>query len=302
MYEKTIQELAERLPDVVFPGLGLRITGRQVPVPGGAADLMGVDPGGTEWVIELKRDTLRPGDVDQVLRYLHYLRQQRPRARLCAMLAGPDCGSSASARARELGVLIHIFDDAALQDAAAGLQINDLGARPRRNGSPTRPSRPRGSGATRQVNHERAAHQRELDRRFPPGSLVYGTPRPIVLDYWRTAAPAASAAMHELVTDLSIGVLASVPTAAVSNRASAWTVLRRADGMVIAALEPKRTSTHMSCLLPDDLAETLRAQGRLAVHQVRNGGKWATFRGIGVDVSPDEVLAWYRTGLELLNP
>ena len=157
MYEKTIQQLAERAPEVDFPSRNFRITGRAVPVPGGEIDLLAVDDSGTEWIIELKRDRLQPASVRQVLRYRDCLHAWDPQRDLSPMVAGPSATAATRAFAAHSGVEVFVFEMEALQAKARALGISDRAARPRRSGTPVRVSVPRGPAKARPVESTVAA-------------------------------------------------------------------------------------------------------------------------------------------------
>lgn len=301
MYEKTIQELAEREPDVVFPGMGLRVVGRQVVVEAGAADLLMEDRDRRYWVVELKRDRLQPAHVNQVVRYGEEIRRRHPDRQVVLLLAGPGVGLRTTAAAAAAGVLLHVFDMDVLSRLADVHQVRDGAARPRRAGTVQRPSQPRGPGAKRLPNELRARHQQELDAAFPPGSLTAASGAAAFDAYWVVASPTASPAMRDVAVLLSMKVLAAVDGSALSNRASAWTCFRRGDGLVIASLEPKRDVCHVSFMLPDDLAAQLDAEGLVSSHQIRNGGTWVSCRRVMRGVTPEEVIAWYTQGLQVLE-
>lgn len=301
MYEKTIQELAEREPDRVFPGLGLRVVGRQVVVEGGSADLLMEDRDGHLLVVELKRDRLQPAHVGQVLRYGEEIRRRHPDRQVDLLLAGPNVGVQTRAAAAEAGVLLYVLDMEELSRLADEHKVRDGAARPRRTGTVQRPSLPRGPGAKRLPNSQRARHQQELDKAFPPGSLTESSGTAAFGAYWAMASPTASRAMRDVAVLLSVEMLAAVDGSALSNRASAWTCFRRGDGLVIAALEPKRDVCNVSFMIPDDLAAQLYAEGLVSIHQVRNGGTWVSCRQVMRRVTPEEALAWYRQGLKVLE-
>ena len=107
--------------------------------------------------------------------------------------------------------------------------------------------------------------------------------------------------MRDVAVPLSTEVLAAVDGSALSNRASAWTCFRRGDGLVIASLEPKRDVCHVSFMLPDDLAAQLTAEGLVSSHQIRNGGTWVSCRQVKRRVTPEEAIAWYVRGLQVLE-
>lgn len=301
MYEKTIQELAERRPDVVFPGCGFRVVGRQVVVTGGAADLLLEDANGTLWIVELKRDRLQPAHVAQVQRYATEIRGRFSDRTVCLMLAGPAVGPGVATQAAAAGVHLHRLDMDRLRLLALEFGLTDGSARPRMSGSPVRPSKPRGPGMRRVADPARDAHQRDLDAAFPPGSIMASSPPEVVRQYWATASPRASGPMREVAAQLTFGVLRAVSSSAVSNRASAWTVLRRGDGLVLAAIEPKVGACHFSTLCPRDLAASLAAASLVSVHQERNGGKWITCRHVGREVPVEQALTWFQKGLVVLE-
>jgi hypothetical protein len=217
------------------------------------------------------------------------------------LLAGPSVGVQTTAAAAAAGVRLHVLDMDVLSHLADVHKVLDGAARPRRAGTVHRPSEPRGPAAKRLPNAQRARHQQELDTAFPPGSLTAASGTAAFDDYWAMASPTASPAMRDVAVLLSMQVLAAVDGSALSNRASAWTCFRRGDGLVIAALEPKRKVCNVSFMIPDDLAAQLYAEGLVSIHQIRNGGTWVSCRQVMRRVTPEEVLAWYRQGLQVLE-
>lgn len=301
MYEKTIQELAEREPRQVFPGRGFTVVGRQVPVTGGIIDLLMEDANGLLWVVELKRDRLTAKDVGQVHRYGPEIRKRYPGRGVALLLAGPEASKRTLMAATALRVDIHMLDMARLADLAARHGVVDGLARPVRRGTPQRPSRPRGPGSTRKPNSQRLEHQAALDAAFPPGSITAQRGLDLLPQYWRAASPTASLAARRLAVELSEGVLMRLAGCALSNRASAWTCFRRADGLVVASMEPKTAVCHFSVMVPDDLAQDLERRGLAKIHQVRNGGAWVNTRCVGERADVRAALTWYEAGLAVLG-
>ena len=223
VYEKTLHELAAREPDVAFPGLGFRIIGNGTALPSGILDLLAVDASGETWVIELKRNSLGRTAVDQVLRYLSELIERSPEERYRAMIAGPECSTQVRAYASEQGVVVHVFDMAAMAELGRRLGVRDMDAAPKRIGSSKRESKTRGPGKRRAdsgLQEERQRIQRGLDHAFPPGSLTHGVDPATLETYWQTACPNAAAAGVAMTVTITLHVLDQARGTALSNRAT----------------------------------------------------------------------------------
>ena len=301
MYEKTIQQLAERAPNLVFPERGFRITGRAVPVDGGEVDLLAVDPQGQEWVIELKRDRLQPGCVRQVLGYRDRLQSWYPDRALRPMVAGPATSDATSAEARRHGVEVFLFDMTALQALAQRLGISDRAARPRRGGTPARPSEPRGPARARAADPAVEAHLRMLDVAFPPGSVVADAGSEVLLAYWRAACPNAPAYLQDLVASVCQEVLSATSGLALSNRAKHWTTIRWPDGRLAAAVNADAARVKFDFWLPDDLASAFVADGMGRVDMARVDGSWVQVKDLRSPERARAAVAWFERGLAAWN-
>jgi hypothetical protein len=301
MYESSIQALAERHPEWLFPTFALRLLNRQMALTGGYLDVLYEDAEGTWWVTELKRGRLAPADVRQVLRYWVEVKALNPSRSVHSMLVGLEASDGAKRLAHDHGVHVELISNAHLHDCILRAGIDDADARPRSNKlTAARPSQTRGPGLARQRNPERERLQRLLDSSWPPGTLGAASTRQSLLEYWATACPNAPDKYRQLVTDLCLAILPTARGLCLSNRASAWTTVRLPNQRMLAAVNADSARVKFDFPMPDVMAEQARDAGLVRLDQSRQGGYWVAALGINSTQRLQAALALFRDSMKVM--
>lgn len=294
MDEDALQQVVTRAADVAFPGMGLTGISQQVALPSGPCDLRARDRQGCWWVIELKRDSLTPATVAQVLRYKRELDHLFPGTDHRPMIAGLRCSLGTRHCAAQAGVVVHVFDPDVIARLVEQFQVADR--RRRRSGDQRTPSVPRGPAVPRGGYSDagRQELQARLDAAFPPGTLTCRSPVGDVDAYWALACPGAPEAVRRRVSRVSVHILAAEPSSAIVNRASSWSNLKLSNGALVAALDAGAKAVKCDFWLPEDLAGMVpyANKGPRHPHSV-----WCQPRGLTSDHAVDELLHWYDRAL-----
>lgn len=103
-----------------------------------------------------------------------------------------------------------------------------------------------------------------------------------MLAYWRKTCPHASAASHEIATDLSLHCIQAVPSARRGPRRSSWTNIEwqpsqgKAVPVPLAAIDAKKDWVRLDFRLPPDIAQQCFREGLVMSidKQPRRGGRW----------------------------
>jgi hypothetical protein len=116
MLERDLQDYLFENPDVLFPDQVIQRKRREVSVGGRRIDLL-FEVDGVQYIIELKRDTIRREDIGQVFEYYGLMRQSNETAHFKMILVAPSIPEYRRIPLEEFG--IRCVEDAAMGKKAA---------------------------------------------------------------------------------------------------------------------------------------------------------------------------------------
>jgi hypothetical protein len=103
MLELDLQDYLFENPDVLFPNQTVRQKRREVYIEGRRIDLL-FDVDGTQYIVELKRDTIKREDIGQVFEYYGLMRHSKPTASFRMVLVAPSIPEYRRIPLEEMGI------------------------------------------------------------------------------------------------------------------------------------------------------------------------------------------------------
>jgi RecB family endonuclease NucS len=103
MLERDLQDYLFDNPDVLFPNQTVSKKRREVYIEGRRIDLL-FDVDDIQYIIELKRDTIKREDIGQVFEYYGLMRQLKPTASYRMVLVAPSIPEFRRTPLEEMGI------------------------------------------------------------------------------------------------------------------------------------------------------------------------------------------------------
>jgi len=103
MLELDLQDYLFENPDVLFPSQTVRQKRREVYIEGRRIDLL-FDVDGTQYIVELKRNTIKREDIGQVFEYYGLMRHSKPTANFRMVLVAPSIPEYRRIPLEEMGI------------------------------------------------------------------------------------------------------------------------------------------------------------------------------------------------------
>ena len=103
MLERDLQNYLFFNPDVLFPNQIVRQKRREVFIDGRRIDLL-FEVDGTQYIVELKRDTIRREDIGQIFEYYGLMRRSKPQSSFRMILVAPSIPEYRRIPLEEMGI------------------------------------------------------------------------------------------------------------------------------------------------------------------------------------------------------
>jgi len=254
-------------------------------------------------VVELKRSRITASAVSQLSGYLSELAVLEPESSFSGMLVGFGISNATQQEATRKGIQWKLLDEQELRVIAQRHHLpldHASGDRPRAARTQKVVSKPLLSKSRPPTSPEIVEYLRNLDTKFPPGSINHNSHMNDIISYWSESCPSAEAERIKTAALLTKEVLELLPSAALSNRSSGrtdpYTTIRTLDGRVAAAMDARTRHVKFDFPLPPEVASASVNLKELRIWNPRGYSVWVQSR-VGSGLSADRAFELLRIGL-----
>lgn len=283
MYEKALEELIKRFYRQIFPLLDkAKFVESQRRLPSGKIiDICFQGDDATYYVVELKRHRITLDTIDQISSYIDEIKSIETHKKIVGVL----CAFVISERVRSLaehrGLMCWEMDEHKLNRIANqnGIKPDKIIRQSNVRTDPRSHKPPRIHGKPLPTSELwRVELDRNLNEKFPPGTLHAGSSAKTIHDYWVLACPNAPVAHISIATELTLFILDAANGSSIGRRThgkhDSYTTIVDVNGRTLAAIDARRLWVKLDFLLSSDAADKFKASGLVSIEGPRRLGKW----------------------------